>query len=265
MGRDIAEEALAAGHSVVATTRGEATITDKPEYEGRFLPLILDVTTPGEEVYNDVVKTTVDRFGRIDVLVNNAGYAQLTFFEETNEELIRKQFETNVFGLMRVTRAVLPTMRRQRSGHIINISSAAGYGTGPSIYHTSKYAVRGFSQSLSFELEPFGIKVTNVAPGNFRTDFLDVATVQPIKKNEISDYDDKRQWMQDFVAGMNHGQPGNPVALAQLLVEVAASENPPLHLPVGVEAIDTIEQHQKALTNDIIAWREKSSLTDFQQ
>ncbi|CAM2157941.1 hypothetical protein PT2222_470031 [Paraburkholderia tropica] len=186
LGRAIANAALAAGHSVVATTRTGTFADESAEHSDRLLVLPLDVREPAQHPYTSAVEAAVARFGRIDVLVNNAGYGLLTLFEETDEAQVRAAFETNVFGLMRVTRAVLPVMRRQRSGHVFNISSMAGYVGGGAMYSATKFAVTGFTESLAFELNPFGVKVTNVAPGYFRTDFLDGSSVHAAPVHELA-------------------------------------------------------------------------------
>ena len=159
MGHAIMEAALAAGHCVAAVSRSGEITTHIEDGAAQLLPYALDVTNTEQAVFDRMAEAVVKHFGRIDVLVNNAGHGQFTYFEESDEQQIRDVFETNLFGLMRVTRAVLPVMRRQHAGHIFNISSAAGYsGVGPSIYHTSKFAVTGFSESLAFETEQFGIR-----------------------------------------------------------------------------------------------------------
>lgn len=151
MGKAITETALKNGDYVVATTRKENGLNLSNEYEERFLNLKLDVANYTQEEINEVVKKAVEKFGKIDILVNNAGHGRITNFEETSEDNIREIFELNLFGLMRVTRAILPIMRKQKNGHIFNIASAAGYGPGPVAYHTSKFAVTGFSTCLAFE------------------------------------------------------------------------------------------------------------------
>ena len=264
LGRAILHAALEAGHNVIAISRSGNISLDKPEYVDRMLSLRLDITEPGEAPYEAVVQAALDRFGTIDVLVNNAGHGQFTFFEETVEEQVREVFETNLFGLMRMTRAVLPVMRRQRSGHIMNVSSAAGYsGIGPSIYHTSKFAVTGFSEALAFETAQFGIYVTIVAPGLFRTEFMNYNPAYHNPSRKIDDYDRFRSQLQGFVSHTRGNEQGNPAALGRLLVEVAASECPPLHLPVGADAIDTLESHHRVQMEEVEAWREKSCATAF--
>lgn len=155
----------------------------------------------------------------IDILVNNAGYGAITNFEETSEDTIRKMFEVNLFGMMRVTRAILPYMREQRSRHIFNVASGGGYCAGPVPYHTTKFAVTGFSTCLAFEMEPFGIKVTNIAPGLFRTGFYDKGTWVTDPDNPIADYNEFR-WQTAFIEdARKNDQPGNPEKLAELLLK----------------------------------------------
>lgn len=233
------------------------------EYSKNVLALALDVSDPNEAIYNTAVHTAVKKFGRIDVLVNSVGFGAITNFEETSEESIRRLFEVNVFGLMRVTRAVLPIMRKQRSGHIFNIASGAGYCAGPVPYHTSKFAVTGFSASLAFEAAPFGIKVTNVAPGLFRTGFYDKGKWGTVPDIHIADYDTCR-WQTEFIKNAErHEQAGNPTKLAELLLEVEASPNPPLHLAVGADAPEVIDNLCIKLKADTDAWREKAVNTSF--
>ena len=265
IGNAVANEALKAGDYVIATTRKENDFLIPERYKDNVLSLSLDVSNPDEQAYNTVVNLAVKKFGRIDILVNNAGFGAITNFEETSEESIRRLFEVNVFGLMRVTRAVLPIMRQQHSGHIFNIASGAGYCAGPVPYHTSKFAVTGFSISLAFEVAPFGIKVTNVAPGLFRTGFYDKGKWGTVPDIYIADYDICR-WQTDFVKNAErHEQAGNPVKLAELLLEVAASENPPLHLAVGADAPEVIDNLCVKLKEDTNTWREKAVKTSFEE
>lgn len=265
MGLEITKTALKNGDCVIATIRSEKGLDLSNEYEDKFLNLQLDVAKFTQEQVNNVVEKAVEKFGRIDVLVNNAGHGRITNFEETSEENIREIFELNVFGLMRVTRALLPYMREQKSGHIFNIASAAGYCAGPVAYHTSKYAVTGFSTCLAFELEPFGIKVTNVAPGLFRTSFYDKGAMRDEIDIHIEDYD-KYRWQDDFVkSNSNNEQPGNPVKLSELIYEVSNSNNVPLHLPVGKDAIESVDGLSKKLKEDIENWKDKASSTNYNE
>lgn len=260
MGKSIADAALKNGDSVIATTKKANDFTAPEGYEDHVLTLQLDVANTNQDIFDDAVNQAVDKFGCIDVLVNNAGYGSVTFFEETEEETIRKQFEVNLFGLMRVTRAVLPVMRKQHSGHIINIASGSGYSAGPTIYHTTKFAVTGFSVSLAFEVEPFGIKVTNAAPGMFRTSFYDKGTWRITPDKHIEDYDSCR-WQDAFIA--NNDPQGDPDKLAQVILEVANSENPPLHLAIGADAPAVLDAYAEKLKADTDAWREKVMDTSY--
>lgn len=263
IGNSIAMAALKAGDCVVATTRKENGFVIPDKYKSNALNLQLDVSNSDENVYNEAVKKSIEQFGKIDILVNNAGFGSITNFEETSENSIKNMFEINVFGMMRVTRAVLPVMRKQRNGHIFNISSGAGYSAGPVPYHTSKFAVTGFSTSLAFEVEPFGIKVTNVAPGLFRTGFYDKGTWGTEPDIHIDDYDICR-WQTDFIDNANkHNQPGNPDKLAELIIEVSRSENPPLHLPVGADTPEVIDALCAKLKQDTDTWRIKANKTIY--
>ena len=263
IGRAIAEAALAHGDFVAATTRNTAGLDYTKAYPEQALALQLDVSCNDEAVFTAAVAQAVAAFGRIDVLVNNAGFGSITNFEETNEETIRHIFEVNLFGLMRVTRAVLPIMRAQRGGHIFNIASAAGYCAGPVGYHTSKFAVTGFSVALAFETAPFGITVTNVAPGLFRTNFYDEGTWGTVPDKQIASYDAER-WQTAFAEDAHkHQQPGDPAKLADLLLEVANAEKLPLHLPVGEDAVATLDDYCQKVQEDIVLWREKSAQTSF--
>lgn len=263
IGNAIANAALQAGDFVVATTRKKQGFVIAEQFKNNAINLTLDVSDTDENLYKTVVNKAVERFGRIDILVNNAGYGAVTNFEETSEETIRRLFEVNLFGLMRVTRAVLPVMRKQRSGHIFNIASGAGYCAGPVPYHTSKFAVTGFSTSLAFEVEQFGIKVTNVAPGLFRTGFYDKGTWGTTPDIHIEDYDAGR-WQTSFIENaQNHQQPGDPEKLAELLIEVASSQTPPLHLAVGADAPDVIDSLCEKLKADTDTWREKAMQTSY--
>ncbi len=264
IGKAIVSAALKHGNCVIATTRTASEIIIPDKYKSRILPLQLDVSCTDETVYKTIIQKSLETFGRIDVLVNNAGLGGITNFEETSEETIRKMFEVNLFGLMRVTRAVLPIMRKQRDGHIFNIASAAGYSAGPVPYHTSKFAVTGFSTSLAFEVAPFKIKVTNVAPGLFRTNFYDKGKWRTEPDFHISDYDSCR-WQPEFITNaQKKEQPGNPDKLAELLLKVACSKNPPLHLAVGEDAPAVMDAYCDKLKKDTDTWREKAVQTSYE-
>ena len=264
MGNAIVKEVLKHGDCVVATSRKGNDIEVESVHADRILCLKLDVSELDQKVYEEAVSKAVEKFGRIDVLVNNAGYGAVTFFEETSEETIKKLYETNVFGTMRVTRAVLPVMRKQRSGHIFNIASTAAYAPGPVIYHSSKFAVTGFSVALAFEVEPFGIKVTNVAPGMFRTGFYDKGKWGTESDYHVEDYDACR-WQTGLVAECRKNlQPGDPAKLAQVIIKASESENPPLHLAIGEEGPGVVDAYCEKLKADTDEWRGIASKTSFE-
>ena len=234
-------------------------------YEDNALNLTLDVSDPNQEAYIAAAEQAVSRFGRIDILVNNAGHGRITNFEETCEENIRELFEVNFFGLMRVTRAVLPIMRRQHSGYIFNIASGAGYAPGPAAYHSSKFAVTGFSTALAFEVAPFGIKVTNVVPGMVRTNFYDKGAMCTEPDLPIPDYDAYR-WQDDFMkANSNHEQAGDPERIAKLILEVSGTESAPLHLPVTADAVHTLKEWQEGISECVDQWGYKAAQTSFEE
>ncbi|HSI56612.1 MAG TPA: oxidoreductase [Ideonella sp.] len=237
IGAEIAKAALAAGHTVVATGRSvEQLQATYAAYGGKVLCLPLDISRELDAAA--AVETAVGRFGRIDVFVNNAGYGQLGAFEEIASADIERQFATNVFGLMHATRAVLPVMRKQRAGHILNLSSIGGVMgfDGASVYCATKFAVEGFSESLALEVAPFGINVTIVEPGFFRTDFLDGSSVR-YGSRTIADYAAAGASAKSTYDSYNHRQPGDPARLGQALVSVAAMAQPPLHFVAGSDAV----------------------------
>jgi NAD(P)-dependent dehydrogenase (short-subunit alcohol dehydrogenase family) len=267
LGRETVRAALDAGHRVVATARNARTID--AAFNGtpaeRLLRATLDVADPGEA--GRVAEAAVRAFGRIDVLVNNAGYGQLGAFEETTPDEVRKQFDTNLFGLMNVTRAVLPTMRAQRSGRIFNLSSIAGYGTSSrgGVYAASKFAVAGFTESLAGELAEFGISAISVAPGYFRTDFLDPSSVGFGTGTAIADYAASTAAFRKEMAAVNHAQEGDPVTFGRALVELAAADTPPVHFPVGRDAVEFITEHHQRVLAEIATWRTLSESTSHDE
>lgn len=211
-------------------------------YSERLLSLKLDVTNSQD--IKDVMVEVTQTFGSIDVLVNNAGYGLVGTLEECSLEAIHQIFETNVFGLMEMTRAVLPTMRTQRSGHIINISSVAGLVTTPGggIYSSTKFAVEGFSESLAVELSAFSIKVTLIEPGPFRTDFVNSITIS----DQMTEYQESPAvWMRS-VKNYNGTQPGDPIKAAIIMIKLTEMDHPPLRLPLGKIAVECI--HKKTTT-----------------
>lgn len=259
----VAERALAKGDIVVATARDPRKVTERLGEHDNLLVLPLDVTN--EDQARAAADQAVERFSRIDVLLNNAGYGLLGAVEEASAEEIEALYQTNVFGLLKVTRAVLPHMRAARSGHVINISSIGGIVAFPGwgVYGSTKFAVEGLSEGLSIELAPLGIKVTVIEPGFFRTDFLDGSSLIT-SANEIADYHETSGAMRETVVGANHNQPGNPDRLAEIIVDVAAMPQPPVRLPLGSDTVTRTERRAREADAILEQWRELSVSTDFE-
>ncbi|RAK56805.1 oxidoreductase [Phenylobacterium deserti] len=262
LGAQFAKAALAAGAKVVVTARRREALVEAFGPDGdNLLSLALDVTQEAEA--QAAVDAALARFGRIDVLVNNAGFGNLGLFEETTDAQARAQYDTNVFGTYNVTRAVLPAMRAQRSGHVFNISSVGGLlgGEGGSLYCATKFAVEGFSESIAKEVAPFGIRVTVVEPGFFRTDFLDSSSLQ-LGARQIADYAELSARMKAFWEGRNHAQAGDPAKLAKVLVQLADKANPPLRFAAGTDALAMIEGKIMSLKAELDRFRDLSASTD---
>lgn len=258
----IAEAALAAGDAVVATARDPATVTARLGSHERLLATRLDVTSETEA--HEAAGQAVKKFGRIDILVNNAGYGLLGAIEEASATETTKLFATNVFGLLGVTRAVLPHMRRQRAGHIINVSSVGGYTGYPGwgVYGATKFAVEGITEALAGEVAPLGIKVTVVEPGFFRTDFLDETSLSRTAQH-IDDYSESVGKTRSLAADFNHAQRGDPRKLATAFIALANAEKPPLRLPLGSDTVARIEAKNAFVAEELAAWREIATSTDF--
>jgi NAD(P)-dependent dehydrogenase (short-subunit alcohol dehydrogenase family) len=258
MGVEFARAALAAGHNVVATGRNPGTVARALGDSDDLLVARLDVTNPEEA--EAAVKATVDRFGGIDVLVNNAASFYAGYFEELTPGQMERQLTTSLIGPMNVTRAVLPVMRRQRSGHVVTISSSAGlagfeYGTA---YAASKFGVDGWMEALTAEVEPFGIHTTIVNPGFFRTELLTKESTNYATPS-IADYAERNAAQREFWDAQNGRQQGDPAKLAQALLTIADEKQPPRRFIAGADAIDTAEQQIAALQQQIDAYRELSS------
>lgn len=258
----ITQEALAAGDAVVATARDPKSVTDKMGDHPNLLAVKLDVTN--EAAAHEAVKAAVKRFGRIDILLNNAGYGLLGAVEEASATEVERMFQTNVFGVLNVIRAVLPEMRRRRSGHVINISSIGGYAgyVGWGAYGSTKFAIEGITESLAQEVAPLGIKATVVEPGFFRTDFLDEQSLVKTK-SIIEDYDSTVGAMRRFAEAANHGQPGDPVKFAKGMIKLAHAENPPLRMPFGTDTVAKIAEKNAHVESEVAQWRELATSTDF--
>jgi len=258
MGVDIATAALAAGHAVVATARNPGTVTAALGENDDLLAVKLDVTDPADAAA--AVKTAVDRFRRIDVLVNNAGNFNAGFFEELSSEEFRAQIETTLFGPVNVTRAVLPVMRAQRSGLLVTISSTAGIVGQEfcSAYAAAKFGVEGWMESLTPEVAPFGIRTMLVEPGFFRTELLTPESTK-YAESSIKDYAERTEQTVTAWKSMNGQQGGDPAKLADALVTLADSKQPPLRFAAGADAVATVEQKGRDLLAQAGAHRELSS------
>jgi len=255
MGVDFAKAALAAGHTVVATGRDPDAVVKAVGRSGNVLVLKLDVTNRADAVA--AAQAAVDRFGRIDVLVNNAGNFFAGYFEDLTPEQIERQLGTLLIGPMNVTRAVLPVMRKQRSGHIISISSTAGLVGFAfcSAYAAAKFGLEGWMESLEQEVAPFGITTTIVNPGFFRTELLEPASVTYAQPS-IEDYADRTAEQLKWWQAQSGRQGGDPAKLARALVAIAGEEPPPRRFIAGADAIALAEQHVADLQAQIDAYRE---------
>lgn len=262
-GRELAKAVLDRGEAVIGTVR-------KPEQRAEFEALApqrargieLDVTQA--ERIAPAVKEALAKAGRIDVLVNNAGYGLFGAVEETSDAEARKLMETNFFGLLNVTKAVLPHFRAQRSGHIVNFSSIAGVIglPGCGLYCASKFAVEGLSESLAIELGPLGIKVTIVEPGGFRTNFA--GTSKNFAANVVEDYAATAGKTRMLMGQYQGHEPGDPTKAAAAIVQAVDAQNPPLRLALGADAVGTVRQKTDSVLKELAAWESVSSATNFQ-
>jgi len=261
-GRELAKLTIARGWPTVVTARDKARVADlATAHEANTLALDLDATDPTQ--VKAAVAAAEQRFGRIDVLVNNAGYGYQSPVEEAEEQEIRDQFEANVFGLFTITRAVLPGMRRRRHGHIINITSVAGFigFPGSGFYAASKHAVEGFSDALHAEGRPLGIKVTCVAPGPFRTDWAGRSLRQT--KSTIPDYAETAAARMRQTAEYSGKQAGDPVRAGEAMIRITEVENPPRHLVLGELGYNNVTNKLRERLAQIEEWRETSLGADF--
>jgi NAD(P)-dependent dehydrogenase (short-subunit alcohol dehydrogenase family) len=259
LGVDIAKAALAAGHAVAATARDARSVTTALGEHADLLALDLDVTD--SDAAKAAVEATVERFGRLDVLVNNAGSFQAGFFEEMRPEAFRSQIETTLFGPVNVTREALPQMRAQRSGLVVTISSIAGITSAvefTSAYAASKFGVEGWMEALTPEVAPFGIKTMLVEPGFFRTELLSPQSTQ-YAESVIDDYADRTTAMVEAWRGMDGTQGGDPSKLAAALIELAVSDEPPVRFAGGADAVAGFEQKAKELLAQADAHRALST------
>jgi NAD(P)-dependent dehydrogenase (short-subunit alcohol dehydrogenase family) len=262
LGALIADAALADGNAVVVAGRNVSALAQRFGGQPNAFPVQLDVTD--ETQAHAAVTAAVARFGRIDVLINNAGFGLMGAVEEADDADVRRMYDTNVFGLLNVTRAVLPRMRAQKSGHIVNISSIGGYrsAAGFGVYCSTKFAVEGLTEALHDELAPLGIHATVVEPGYFRTDFLDASSLVASPR-VLDDYAATAGRVREIAARINHQQPGDPARLAKAMVNLIDAEQPPLRMPFGTDTLAAIAQKNAYVTEETAAWRDLAASTDF--
>jgi NAD(P)-dependent dehydrogenase (short-subunit alcohol dehydrogenase family) len=262
-GLEITKEALSRGDSVVATARNPQTVLDAvPEGGDRLASLGLDVGDTAQ--VTAAVDTAIERFGRIDVLVNNAGRGLVGAVEETSDAEARAIFDVNVFGLLAVTRAVLPHMRAARSGLVVNLSSVGGFVAWPGwgVYAATKFAVEALSEAMTHELAPLGIKSVAIEPGPFRTNFLDGSSLS-VARTEIDDYGATAGAARSWATDTNYGQDGDPVKAAKIIVDLASYEELPERIQLGANAVDDVAAKLARTASDQEQWRSISLSADF--
>lgn len=265
LGLVLVQQLLAGGYKVAATSRTTQALTAAvgEGYGDRFLPLEVSLTS--EQSVKDAVDKTIAAFGTIDVVVNNAGYGQIGTLEELSDKEARSNFDINVFGLLNVIRHTMPHLRAQQSGHIFNIASVGGYtGNFPGwgIYCATKFAVAGLTESLAAEAKPFGVQATVVYPGYFRTDFLSPDSIA-VAAQPIAAYEAARESQRMHQEDINGSQPGDPLKAAEVMIRVAAAEQPPVHLFLGQDAYDMAELKNGMIQADMLAWQKEGTATGF--
>ena len=256
-GRELAKEVLAQGYNAVVTSRNTGDVSDiVAPYPDTSISIALDVTNKHQVEH--AVKEAIEKFTRIDVLVNNAGIGYFGAIEESDDDEVRRMFEINVFGLAHMTQAVLPQLRLQRSGHILNIASIGGLRSFPGVgfYNATKYAVDGLSEALAKEVAHMGIKVTVIAPSGFRTDWAGRSAKDA--ETKIDDYADTAGKNSDAIRGYSGNQPGDPHKAAQAMIKVVESENPPMRLLLGAAAVKGAREKIQELIHDVDTWEETS-------
>lgn len=264
LGLVLVKKLLKNGDQVAATSRNLNDLTEAVGITDNFLPLSVDLTS--EESVEKAIGETISKYGKIDVVVNNAGYGLLGALEELSDEESRENFNVNVFGSLNVIRKALPQLRKQQSGHIFNISSIGGFSgnfPGFGIYCATKFAVAGFSESLAAEVKPFGIKVTVVEPGYFRTNFLSSGSLA-VPANAIDAYKEVRQSQDAHQNQINNQQSGDPEKGMDVLIEVAHAENAPMHLFLGADAYHLANAKIEAIKTDMNKWETLATKTHFE-
>ena len=264
IGARIVEAALAQGDAVVATSRDATSLQQRFGAQPGLLALALALDVTSEAQAAAAAEAALARFGRIDILVNNAGYGLLGAVEEASADEVCRLYDTNVFGLLNVTRAVLPSMRTRRRGHVINISSLGGYrsGAGFGVYCSTKFAVEGLTEALHAELQPLGIHATVVEPGYFRTEFLEGSSLV-VSPRVLDDYAPSSGQVREAAKRISLNQPGDPLRLAQAMLALVESATPPLRLPLGTDTLQTIRDKHAFVERETVAWERLAASTDF--
>lgn len=263
LGLTMVKQLLNLGYKVAATSRKAEDLVKSAGTHENFLPLTVNIKD--ESSVADAVKQTIGRFGQIDVVVNNAGYGLVGSLEELSDEESRENFNVNVFGALNVIRAVMPYLRAQKSGHIFNVSSIGGFtGNFPGfgIYCATKFAMQGFTESLSAEGKEFGIKATIVSPGYFRTNFLEPDSLT-VPKNPIAEYQTVRQVQDAHSNQINGNQAGDPEKGVAVIIAAAEAGEAPLHLFLGADAYEFADKKMDAVKADMEAWKELATATNF--
>lgn len=265
LGLTLVKKLLQEGYKVAATSRDLSALNEKVGSHSDFLSLQVDIVN--QESVAKAISDTIEKFGTIDVVVNNAGYGQIGTLEELSDEEVRKNFDVNVFGSLNVIRSVMPHLREKRSGAFFNISSVGGFlGSFPGwgSYIASKFAVTGFTESLEAEAKAFGVSATVVYPGYFRTDFLSKDSLR-LPQNPISEYKEARDSQVMHQTQMNGNQPGDPEKAASVIIQVAENEKRPLHLFLGQDAYDMAKVKMEAVQKDMDVYEKLGTSTDFEK
>lgn len=262
LGLVLAKRLLTEGYKVAATSRNVQELQKTIGIQNNFLPLEVNITN--ETSVKDAIVATIEKFGSIDAVVNNAGYGLLGSLEELSIDEIKKEFDVNVFATINVIRQVLPQLRKQKSGHIFNVTSIAGWkgDTGVSVYNSSKYAVEGLTDALAGELQPLGIKITAIAPGPFRTNFLGEGSAVYAQQS-IGDYEHIHK-IKEWLDKNQHGkQLGDPEKAPDVFIRIFKDENPPTHIIMGSDGVRVVNNHLTKLQTEIERWKRLSISTDF--
>jgi NAD(P)-dependent dehydrogenase (short-subunit alcohol dehydrogenase family) len=265
LGAAMVKEALANGYQVVATARSVESAEQALGTHPNLLLLKLDITNDAQ--VQEAMAAALARFGQIDVLVNNAGYGLLGYFEEMSATSIRQQIETNVFGTMNITRAILPVMREQGAGFVVVVSSTSGIKSVPggSVYSASKFALEGWAEGMNIDMKPFGIRFMLLEPGPFRTDFANADTSMQLPDKQVPTYDEARTNLENIFRSMNGKQAGDPAKLAKSLLKVVSSENPPLRLLISKGSIPAVDAYYKTRFAEFEQWQDVSADSDFEE